>query len=357
LDVIRPDSRVIPGTAKIERTGYNDLTTGRDQRLVVAAHNLIRFNELKKVLQIFKETGVPVIVLKGAALANTVYDSIGNRPMSDVDLLIHPQDRLRIIPILENRGYQISAWPQRKFHPYNISVTSEIDFIASNGTVFDLHWELISFEWVRLMTRIDMQGFWKSAQPLNINGLQVLQLSPCDSLIHICLHLMMQAYAHKIAYQDITTLLNYYQPFPWDNFLTRTIDSRTCTTCYFALDAAASVLGAAVPDYVMDRLKPSFWKKWLMPQISDPIKGLRGVNQSDDRRYLVQLVAADRLIDVARVLLWLFFPGPAWLAERYDLDNGLQTFLACFWHPCVILSRGFRGVFQTLVKSNQSGSS
>jgi hypothetical protein len=331
------------------------LITVRDQRLVVAANNLIKFNELEKVLQIFKEIGVPVIVLKGAALANTVYDSIGNRPMSDVDLLIHPQDRLRIIPILENRGYQISGWPQRKFHPYNISVTSEIDFIASYGTVFDLHWELISFEWVRLMTRIDMQGFWKSAQPLNINGLQVLQLSPCDSLIHICLHLMMQAYAHKIAYQDIVSLLNYYQPFHWEKFLERAIVSRTCNTCYFALDAAASELGAAVPVYVLDKLSPPFWKKWLMVQISDPRKGLRGERLSDDRRYLVQLVAADHVMDVVRVLLWLFLPGPAWLAERYGLKNSFQSWLACFWHPFVILGRGFRGVFQALFNTNTSG--
>jgi hypothetical protein len=339
-----------------ERTGYNPLTTVRDQRLVVAANNLVKFNELEKVLQLFKETGIPVIVLKGAALANTIYDSIGNRPMNDVDLLIHPQDRPRILLILENHGYQFKPWPQRKFHPYNISVTSEIDFISSTGTVFDLHWDLISFEWVRLMTRLDMQELWQSARPLDINGLVVLQLSPCDSLIHICLHLMMQAYAHQIAYKDIVTLLNYYHHFPWENFLDQAIHSRTCTTCYFALDVAASVLGAAVPDYVLDRLKPPFWKKWLIYQISDPIKGLKGENQSDDRRYLVQLVAADRLIDVARVLIWLFLPGPAWLAERYDLENGFQTLLACFWHPCVILSRGFRGVFQTLVNPNRAGS-
>ena len=45
------------------------MTNGRDQRLFVAAQNLVKFYELEKVLQIFKEAGVPVIVLKGAALA------------------------------------------------------------------------------------------------------------------------------------------------------------------------------------------------------------------------------------------------------------------------------------------------
>jgi len=332
------------------------LTTNRDLRLFVAAQNLIKFNDLEKVLQVFIETGVPVIVLKGAALANSVYDSIGNRPMNDVDLLIHPQDRQRIMPILERNGYQFKPWPQRKFHPYNISITSEIDFIAKTGTVFDLHWDLISFEWVRLMTRLDLEALWQSAQPFTINGIQVLQLSPYDTLIHICLHLMMQAYAHQIAYKDIVALLNQYQPFPWFEFLERAIASRTCSTCYFALETAAAELEAAVPVYVLEKLKPPPWKKWLIRQISDPIKGMRGEVMSDDRRYLVQLVAADRSIDVARVLLWLFLPGPAWLAERYVLNNGFQTWLACFWHPFVIISRGLRGLFQAVVNSNRPGS-
>ncbi len=323
--------------------------------MFVAAQNLVKFNELEKVLQIFKEAGVPVIILKGAALAKTVYGSIGNRPMNDVDLLIHPQDRMRIMPILEMNGYQIKPWPQEKFHPYNISVTSEIDIIAKTGTIFDLHWDLISFEWVKLMTRLDMQALWQSAQSVNMNGLQVLQLSPYDNLIHICLHLMMQAYTHQIAYQDIVALLNHYQPFPWNEFFERATASRVCTTCYFALETAASELGAVVPLYVLDGLRPPSWKKWLIHRISDPKKGLHGEIMSGDRKYLVQLVAADRAIDVGRVLLWLFLPGPAWLAERYGLKNGLQSWLACFWHPFIVLSRGLRGFYQVLINTGMTG--
>jgi hypothetical protein len=205
------------------------------------------------------------------------------------------------------------------------------------------------------MARLDMQALWQSAQPFKINGLQALQLSPYDNLLHICLHLMMQAYAHQIAYQDIVALLKTYQPFPWDEFLERATASRTCTACYFALETAASELGAAVPLHVLDGLRPPSWKNWLIHRISDPIKGMRGEIMSGDRKYLVQLVTADRTSDVARVLLWLFLPGPAWLAERYGLKNGLQTWLACFWHPFIILSRGLRGLFQVLANTGMTG--
>ena len=34
--------------------------------------------------------GIEVALLKGAALASTVYGSFGARPMNDVDVLVHP---------------------------------------------------------------------------------------------------------------------------------------------------------------------------------------------------------------------------------------------------------------------------
>jgi Uncharacterised nucleotidyltransferase len=115
-------------------------------RRVIAGRNLIFFNELCKVLHLFLSQNIPIIVLKGAALANSVYDSIGKQPMSDIDRLVHPEDREIILAVLEKAGYQLKPWPQGNFHPFNINYTGEIDFLAKNGTVFDMHWNFFFFE-------------------------------------------------------------------------------------------------------------------------------------------------------------------------------------------------------------------
>jgi hypothetical protein len=44
--------------------------------------------ELRRVLDVLKEQEIPVILLKGAALAEAVYGDVGLRPMSDLDLLV-----------------------------------------------------------------------------------------------------------------------------------------------------------------------------------------------------------------------------------------------------------------------------
>ncbi|MCP4689745.1 MAG: nucleotidyltransferase family protein, partial [Desulfobacterales bacterium] len=56
--------------------------------------NLNLYARLGKVLKTMRRERVPVIALKGAYLAQEVYDSIGLRRMSDVDLLV-PKSALR----------------------------------------------------------------------------------------------------------------------------------------------------------------------------------------------------------------------------------------------------------------------
>jgi hypothetical protein len=80
-----------------------------------AARNLLIYQELSHILAALATTdsfsisdfgfgisqfairnpqfAIPTVVLKGAALATTLYPSIGLRPMGDIDLLV-PQDRL-----------------------------------------------------------------------------------------------------------------------------------------------------------------------------------------------------------------------------------------------------------------------
>ena len=312
---------------------------------------MVFFNELRKVLRLFIDHGIPVIVLKGAALANSVYNSIGDRPMSDVDLLVHPEDREKILAILDESGYPTKPWRKSGLHPFNINFTGEIDFLGKNGTVFDLHWNLISFEWVRQLNNLNIEEMWRETEPLTIDGVETRQLSSRDTLIHICLHSMMQGYTHQVACQDISALVRDYQPFQWNEFLERVADFRLRTTCYFALEAAAIDTPAIVPGNVLKALNPPFWKKWLMHQIADPIKCMRGEVIPENRKYLVQIITADRLRDVVKIFFWLFAPGPKWLEERYKLSSRGKAWLACLWHPLVVMRRGLLGVWD-VIKGN-----
>ncbi|MDH7485537.1 MAG: nucleotidyltransferase family protein, partial [Anaerolineae bacterium] len=232
-----------------------------------------------------------------------------------------------------------------RFSPFDTEFTGEMAFRRDDGPLIELHWQLTPAEWLRRLIALDSGALWQDAQPLELDGVRALQLSPPDTLLHLCLHLAAHCYVHPAGYQDIVRLLNHYQPFPWSTFVSRVTCFRLRAACYFALEAAASVLGASVPQEVLVALRPPAWQRRLVRRIADPRRALAGeLPCRRPRSYLLHLSVADRPADVVAVMLWLLFPGRHWLAERYRLQGRLRPWLACLWHPFVILWQGFLGL-------------
>lgn len=80
----------------------------RALRALVLRHRLmarVRGRALREVLAAFGAAGVPVVVLKGAALAHLLYPAPYLRPMHDLDLLVAPADALRAQRLLADRGF------------------------------------------------------------------------------------------------------------------------------------------------------------------------------------------------------------------------------------------------------------
>ena len=57
---------------------------------------------LERIAAAFNDAGVPLMVLKGAALNLTIHEDPGERAMLDLDLLVKPQDSERARGLLEH---------------------------------------------------------------------------------------------------------------------------------------------------------------------------------------------------------------------------------------------------------------
>ena len=79
-----------------------------DFYLASALENAQLYQELPKLLSMLQAGGIPVIVLKGAALAETVYENVALRPMNDVDLLVRKEELDRTEAVLFDLGYTIA---------------------------------------------------------------------------------------------------------------------------------------------------------------------------------------------------------------------------------------------------------
>ena len=82
----------------------------REARIAELSLEEKRARALTRVLAaLAAEPLLPVLLIKGAASARTIYPAPELRPRSDLDLLIAPADRTRALAMLRSRGYRQHA--------------------------------------------------------------------------------------------------------------------------------------------------------------------------------------------------------------------------------------------------------
>jgi hypothetical protein len=324
---------------------------GRDS-YHTAAYNALLLNALEGIAGALEGAEIPAIVLKGAALIAGGVRSAAERGMSDIDLLVRSESLEDAAAVLVGLGYEEKPVSQEEKGPFRSDLTGERTYLQRFGGVpvtVELHWHLCNVEWLRRLTAIDEESLWAETRPLLLGQTKALQLAPSDMLIHLCLHLAQHNFAHQVGYQDIVSLLEHVHPFPWERFLDRVRRFRLQTVTYFPLETSMTELNARVPNTVLAKLRPAFWKRWLVHCIADPHRALHGdITYTHARSYLVHLLVADRTSDLFRLLLWLFFPGRDWLAERYQAEGLGQTFIRALLHPLRVIWEGMRAVIYVM---------
>jgi len=108
-------------------------------RLYAAARNLRAGRQIQSVTDALKGAGIPVILLKGHALARTVYPDPALRQSSDIDLLVKPADLLRAETVMKSLGYTCDCHTFRiapHEHPH------QVFHLPGKGLHVEIHWEL-----------------------------------------------------------------------------------------------------------------------------------------------------------------------------------------------------------------------
>src|SRR4051794_7149722 len=77
------------------------------------AEALLRAHVLAQLAIALRDAAAPALLVKGAALALTVYPSPASRPMADIDLLVRRADRHRILAALTAAGGVVHDRPGR----------------------------------------------------------------------------------------------------------------------------------------------------------------------------------------------------------------------------------------------------
>lgn len=219
----------------------------------------LRAQFLRNVLEALERAGIPVVVLKGAYLAQSVYDDPGLRIMSDVDLLTQQDDFEKASFELTKLGYVVTA---EALYKDEILSPPAMAYMKPNQPIncVDLHRALWGIDYYRL----DSSIMWNHAVETRLHGHRVYFLSPELNFIHIALHTL----NHSNLLRDWLdlVLLSKVTPLDWDRLIDLAQDLRVVRPLFWAFEELRNLWALVVPRRVTDRLN-SYKPHWLEDRV------------------------------------------------------------------------------------------
>jgi hypothetical protein len=211
-----------------------------------AANNMRMLGELERIVGAFNARDVPVMLLKGAALNLTVYTRPDLRPMSDLDLLIRPENAGDALRLLQDHGCRRGPDVVREgfFPKYHYEV--ELFTSSPIPTRIDLHARALRP--LRLSRTMPAGAFWENARRVRVG--EGAAFVPCaeHTLIHLAAHAAFHGCGRLLWLYDIKRFTDHVgDSLDWLLVARRARDWRLSLPVLRAIERTEALFGSVCP--------------------------------------------------------------------------------------------------------------
>lgn len=219
---------------------------------------------LRQIAAEARRLEVDLLLLKGAALALTVYGAFRDRPMGDLDVLVRPDEARRLWDRLREDGWGLEYESGEDFYREHHHLPPLVRG-GGSGVVLEIHRTLLP---PRGPFPDEADGSWEHARRLELDEGSVWVMAPEDQLIHLAIHFawshgMVRGLARTV--RDVAAVCAGTPP-DWDVFVRRAREHRGGTCAYWTLRLARNLGDAAVPAQVLESLAPSR-PRWVLDRL------------------------------------------------------------------------------------------
>ena len=260
------------------------------------AHNVRLWETWRKVNEAGSNLGIGLAVIKGIALESRYYARTGERPCTDLDLLIDPGSVERIEDLLlalevEPRWAALSARMVNDGRIQSVPITVD-------GVSVDLHADLFKLGFGSR----DPHAIWASVQTIQGPEGSLQTIDSALTLLHLLVHLNRDRFRRLLGYVDIQRIANSGS-VAWDRFWEHARRQGLVSIAREVLGATNDVLAIKAPG-VGDRLwtmRGMVWR-WLWPP-STRLTGRQGRHRFGRRAQIfLPLLCKGRALEA---LTWL----------------------------------------------------
>jgi hypothetical protein len=166
--------------------------------------NLKLIHAVKEVLYAVNARQIRLVLVQGMDLLHTVYEDIGVRPMTDVDLWMRKEDFLTVIAVFGQLGYSRDSIYPTTFR--------------RDSATFDLHTHLLWANRIKARKRllnIDEESILAKTRPVLVEGVEALCLNPYDQFIYLGLHALKHRANRLMWMVDLKSLAGHWRESEW----------------------------------------------------------------------------------------------------------------------------------------------
>jgi len=235
----------------LQKSGALD-TLGAEHQQTLRAfyYHTLRFNlklihNLKQILFRTNQHNIQIVILQGVDLLLQIYNDVGLRPVSDIDLWVLEKDYPALIHILKSLNY-------KKDPLYPLTFRKE-------STVLDLHTHILWANRIKARKYLlakHQDYIYLNTQTITVDGFKVRCLGQYDRIIYLSLHLLKHNAERLIWLVDIKHLVEDWKLSDWQALLMRAreLGQEKCVAQTFFL--IGSLLGFQMPEEIYAKLVP-----------------------------------------------------------------------------------------------------
>jgi hypothetical protein len=205
-----------------------------------------------QVVAAVSSAGVRPVILKGTALAITVYEEPSERDFADLDILVR-EDRLeQSVRALEAIDYVGPASPEDSLAYRHCHF--HLPLRHPDAHLVEIHWALTR---TGAPFELDATEFLAQSTRLERPGRPVLFLPrPEHTLLHMVVQNLQEGFSRLARLVDMDRIVASTPGFDWNTLLTEARNGHLASATAVSLQLANRLLGARVPEGVLDELRP-----------------------------------------------------------------------------------------------------
>jgi hypothetical protein len=214
--------------------------------------NVLLTGELLGLLRSLKAQGIPAVPYKGPVLAVHAYGNLALREFSDLDVLIRKDDIPRAKDIMASLGYRPEKVLFGAQEEAYLRSQHVYDYTNDKGTIVELHWALVPR---KISFSLDPADLWTRLGEVDLGGSTMPTFSPEDTLLILCVHGSKHRWKRLAWVCDVAETIKAHPGIDWKRLLAQAGELRGERMLFMGLFLASDLLGAPLPEYVLERVR------------------------------------------------------------------------------------------------------